>query len=174
LIESQHPDLVIVDISLKRGSGIDLIKEIVSRFPEVKTIVSSMHDEFLYAERSLRAGALGYVNKQEAAGVIIEAIQEVLSGKTYLSGAMQTHLLTAVSGRSRELSKPGVASLSDRELEVMSMIGQGLATREIAERLELSIHTIETYREKIKVKLNLKNAAELWRFAVEWVLEAKS
>jgi len=173
LIESTNPDLIIVDITLKRGSGIDLLKEISTRYPKIKTIVSSMHDEVLYAERALRAGAKGYVNKQEAASIIIEAIEAVLNGETFLSPAMQQHLQKRSSTGSNGTAKPPVESLSDRELEVMSMIGQGLATREIAERLDLSIHTIETYREKIKVKLNLKNAAELWRFAVEWVLQAK-
>jgi DNA-binding NarL/FixJ family response regulator len=167
-IENLSPTLVVVDISLKRGSGLSLLKDIHAKFPGVKTLVSSMHDESLYGERSLRAGATGYINKQEATATIVEAIRAVLRGKTYVSAALRERMQAGGSGKD-DVSP--LESLSDREHEVLLLIGHGLSTQLISQRLDLSVHTIETYREKIKGKLNLKNAAELWRFAVQTVLE---
>jgi DNA-binding NarL/FixJ family response regulator len=166
-----HPDVVIVDLSLKTGHGLDLIKRLRAHDDGPAVLVLSMHDEALFAERALRAGALGYVNKQEAPAKVIEALRQVLAGKVYLSGTMTERLLKrAAGGAEAGVRLPG-ETLSDRELTVFDMIGQGLATREIAERLHLSIKTVETYREHIKAKLGLKNSAELSRHAAQWALE---
>lgn len=170
-VEQTAPDLVIVDISLKESNGIDLIKRLRAHHPHIKILVSSMHDESLYAERALHAGALGYITKQQATDTVIDAIRQVLKGEVYLSPAMTSQLLHRLGGHGRDFEENAVARLSDRELEVFEMIGHGLATRQIAERLHLSIKTIETHREHIKEKLNLANGAELARHAVRWVLE---
>ena len=164
------PDLVIVDISLKAGSGIDLIKQIKAQHEGTKMLVASMYDESLYAERALRAGAMGYINKQEMAEKVILAIRRVLSGKMYLSPQMTDRILHRALGGGDAEGSP-VGSLSDRELEIFGLIGQGRTTREIAGELHLSIKTVETHRENIKAKLNVKNSAELGRHAVQWVLE---
>ena len=165
-----RPDLVVVDLSLRNGHGLDLIRQIRARDAGIKLLVLSMHDEKLFAERALRAGALGYINKEEATGRVIDAIRQVLAGKVYVSPAMTERLLRRATGEEAEAQLPS-ERLSDRELTVFQMIGQGLATREIAERLHLSVKTIETYREHIKAKLGLKNSAELSRHAAQWVLE---
>jgi DNA-binding NarL/FixJ family response regulator len=165
-----RPDLIIVDLSLQTGHGLDLIRQLKARDEELRILVLSMHDESLFAERVLRAGALGYVSKQEAPGQVISAIRQVLDDKVYLSQAMTERLLRRASGREADAVLPG-DTLSDRELTVFQMIGEGLPTREIATRLHLSVKTIETYRENIKAKLGLKNSAELSRHAAQWVLE---
>jgi len=165
------PDVVVVDLSLKTGHGLDLIKRLRARDDGPKVLVLSMHDEALFAERALRAGALGYVNKQEAPAKVVEALRQVLAGKVYLSGTMTERLLKRAAGGAETGGRLPSETLSDRELTVFDMIGQGLATREIAERLHLSIKTVETYREHIKAKLGLKNSAELGRHAAQWVLE---
>jgi DNA-binding NarL/FixJ family response regulator len=171
-IRESQPDLVIVDISLQRGNGIELTKTLKTRHPKVKVLIASMHDESLFAERALRAGARGYINKQEATDKVIEAVRQVLDGQIYLSPAMTTHLLHRFGNRRGDLLEgPSLKSLSDRECEVFELIGRGVATRQIAEQLHLSIKTIETHREHIKQKLNLTNSAELTRRAVQWVLE---
>lgn len=167
-----QPDLMLVDISLPEGHGIELIKQIKARNEHVKLLVSSMHDESLYAERALRAGALGYINKQEAMEKLVDAIRVVLTGKVYLSNRMTERTLNRFYRGDEASDAPlPVQSLTDRELEVFEMIGQGLTTREIANKIHRSIKTIETYRENIKSKLHLKNASELSRHAVQWVLE---
>jgi DNA-binding NarL/FixJ family response regulator len=172
-IEELRPDLVIVDISLQRGNGIELTKSLKARYPDVKVLISSMHDESLFAERALHAGALGYINKQEATDKVVEAIRHVLDGQIYLSPEMTNHLLHRLGNhRDDPLERPSLDSLSDREWEVFELIGRGRSTRQIAEQLHLSIKTIETHREHIKEKLNLTNSAELTRHAVHWVLEA--
>ncbi len=166
-----EPDLAVIDLSLRNGHGLDLIRQIRARDAGIKMLVLSMHDEKLFAERALRAGALGYINKEEATGKVIDAIRQVLAGKVYVSSAMTERLLKrATGGEEAEALLPS-ERLSDRELTVFQMIGQGLATREIAERLHLSVKTIETYREHIKAKLGLKNSAELSRHAAQWVFE---
>jgi DNA-binding NarL/FixJ family response regulator len=167
-----HPDLVIVDISLQSGNGIELIKQIKAYDARIKMLVSSMHEESLYAERSLRAGAMGYVNKEAAPESLIEAIRQVLKGGVYLSGGMTDRLLRRVV-TGEDVQRYSVENLSDRELEVFELIGAGLATRQIAEKLHLSIKTIETHRENIKAKLALANSSELARRAVQWVLERR-
>jgi|694.fasta_scaffold12557_4 DNA-binding NarL/FixJ family response regulator len=165
------PDLVIVDVSLKTGHGIDLIKRLRERNSTTKMLVISMYDEAVYAERSLQAGAMGYLNKQTARETLINAIRTVLEGKTYLSPEMTDRILKSHIGGMAEPGKSPVENLSDRELEVLALIGQGNTTGAIAKKLFLSVHTIDTYREKLKIKLNLANAAELNCFATQWVLE---
>src|SRR5262249_7060104 len=160
-----------VDLSLKSGQGLDLIKKINASTDKIKTLVSSMYDESLYAERALRAGALGYVNKQEMSEKIIEAIRMVLAGKIYLSPVMTERLLHRAVGVPPDLTRNPVETLSDRELEIFRMIGNGKTTRQIAGELHLSVKTVETHRENIKGKLNIVNGAELGREAVRWVME---
>jgi DNA-binding NarL/FixJ family response regulator len=171
MIGKAKPDLVLLDLSLKSGNGLELCKEINTKFPDVKILVVSMHDETLYAERVLRAGAAGYVNKAEATRRLIEAIREVLGGKYYLSPRMRERMLTRAIGVDGFEDHSPIDRLSDRELEVFEQIGSGMTTREIAANLGLSPKTIESYRENLKAKLNLANSTELTRHAVHWVLE---
>lgn len=170
-VKTLIPDLVIVDLSLKTGHGLDLIKRIKAQNSRAKMLVSSVYDEKVYAERALAAGAMGYVGKQESPKTVLEAIRQVLAGKVFLSPAMTARMLERTVGGRELAATPSVEKLSDRELEIFTLIGQGLPTRAIAERLHLSVHTIETHREKIKAKLNLHSGTELSRSAVQWVLE---
>jgi DNA-binding NarL/FixJ family response regulator len=169
-VQQRQPDVMVVDLSLRSGHGIDLIEQVKAINESIRMLVSSMHDESLFAERALRAGALGYLSKQEPAGKLLEAIRQVARGEIFLSPTMSNRLLYAVVGGD-QLHRNPIAGLSNRELEVFEMIGQGLATKQIAGRLHLSPKTIETHREKIKSKLNLSNSNELNRRAVQWVLE---
>jgi len=169
-LETARPDVVVVDLTLKSGHGLELIQEIRARNNRIKMLVSSMHDETLFAERALRAGAAGYVSKQESPDKIIDAVRQVLRGEIYLSTRMASRLLHRVATGER-LEKHPIQNLSDRELEVFEMVGQGLTTKQIARKLDLSHKTIETHREKIKAKLNLRNSTELSRHATQWVLE---
>jgi DNA-binding NarL/FixJ family response regulator len=173
-VKLTQPDLVIIDLALKNGHGLNLIKEIKSRFPRVKMLVSSMYDEGLYAERCLRAGALGYIHKQEMSDKVLEAIHQVLSGRVYLSAAMTERLVHLNVGGWKDAGRSPVERLSDRELQVFEMIGKGLTTRQIATKLFVSVKTVETHRENIKSKLNLETSAELSRHAVRWALENRS
>ncbi len=169
-VRATHPDVVVVDIALKSGNGIELIKQIKACDSDIKMLVSSMHDESLYAERALRAGAMGYINKREAVDKVIDAIRNVLRDKIYLSGRMTDRVLHQMrEGGSIEQS--AVDRLSDRELEVFELIGQGLGTRQIASKLHVSVKTVESYREHIKIKLDLQSGTELTHHAVKWVLE---
>jgi DNA-binding NarL/FixJ family response regulator len=170
-IGSLRPDLAIVDIGLKQGDGISLVKQIDARFPDVKTLVVSIYDESLYAERALRAGAAGYLCKREAAERTIDAIRHVLAGEIYLNESARSWMLKSAIGHRGAADQDPLQRLSDRELEVFLLIGQGLKSSQIGERLHLSVHTIDTYREKIKSKLNLQSGAELHRRAVQWALE---
>lgn len=170
LLQETNPDLVIVDISLKSGHGIELIKQVRSRYPAVKMLVFSGYQESLYAERALRAGALGYLNKQESNDKVLEAIHAVLAGQRYVSPEITQRLVSQALGNTDE-TKPPIERLTDREMEILRMIGEGLTSGTIANRLFLSTHTIDTHRENIKRKLDLKNAGELTRAAVQWVLE---
>lgn len=172
-LAATRPDLVIVDVALKQGNGIDLIKRIKSRQPTVRMIVLSMHDESLYAERALRAGAMGYVNKQAPARSIIDAIGQVRDGRLYLSERISQRMMRRAVVGGNELENSAMDTLSDRELEVFELIGEGLTTGQLAERLHLSPRTIETYRQRLKVKLDLNSAGELRREAVLWVLEKR-
>jgi DNA-binding NarL/FixJ family response regulator len=172
LFKSTEPDLVIVDLQLKTGHGLDLIKELRARNQTAKMLVVSAYDESLFAERAMRAGAMGYINKQEVQEKIIDAVRTVLSGRRFLSDQMTQRLVSqAVGGRSEAATTDPVARLSDRELEVFQLIGQGKSTRSIAKQLHLSVHTIDSHREKIRHKLNLANGAELTQRAVQWMLE---
>lgn len=170
LVQETQPRLVLIDLSLKNSNGIDLIKQIKSRFPAVNMLVFSGFHESLYAERALRAGALGYVNKQESDEKVIEAIHTVLEGKRYVSSEITQKLIDQALGTT-DATKSPIERLTDRELEILHMIGEGLTSSTIANRLFLSTHTIDTHRENIKRKLNVKNSGELVRTAVQWVLE---
>jgi DNA-binding NarL/FixJ family response regulator len=171
LVRDTAPELVIIDLSLKSGHGIDLIKRIKARHGEVKMLVSTMYNESLYAERALRAGAHGYLNKQASRENLVEAVRTVLAGERYLSPQLTARLVDQAVGRVDPALSSRVEALSDRELEVFQLIGAGMTTGAIARQLHLSPHTIDTHREKIKAKLGLKNGAELQREAVKWVLE---
>ena len=164
---SLNPDLVLVDISLKGSSGVELLKNIKSHYPKMLVLVLSMHDESLYAERVLRAGAAGYIMKQEASEKVLEAIRKVLRGEIYLSEKMSAKLMHQLIGGRANATGSLMERLSDRELEVFGLIGQGRGTREIAEQLHLSVKTIESHRAHIKEKLNLKNATELVHRAIQ-------
>lgn len=170
LLKSSEPDLIIVDISLKCGHGIELIKRVKSLNSNVKMLVSSGFQESLYAERALRAGALGYLNKQDSGEKVIDAIRTVLRGERYVSDEITQRLVSQALGNRNENKNP-FDLLSDRELEVLRMIGNGQTSGKIASQLLLSTHTIDTHRENIKRKLGLKNAAELSRVAVQFLLE---
>jgi DNA-binding NarL/FixJ family response regulator len=169
-IEAVRPDVAIIDIGLKGGNGLQLIEQVKGRFAEVKMLVSSMYDESMFAERVLRAGAMGFINKQEDAQRLVHALRQVLCGEVYVSEKVANRLLNCVVGGQAPDYNP-IRGLSTRELEVFEFIGQGLTTKQIARKLNLSPKTIETHREKIKSKLNLKNGAELNCRAVQWVLE---
>jgi len=169
LVDKLKPHLVLADISLPDKSGLELIRDLGAVHPGLPILVISMHDESLHAERALRAGARGYIMKQEGGGRIMEAIRQVLGGQVYVSAKMSARILETFScGRTR-ISRSPVERLTDREFEVFRLIGQGVATREIAKRLSLSVKTIEVHRANIKRKLNLKGATELVRHAVRWV-----
>ena len=172
-IMNDPPDLVIVDISLKDGSGLELIKDIKAQFKQIKMLAVSMHDENLFAERCIRAGSLGFVNKQQAPEQLVTAIHRVLSGKVFLSSEITERMICRSIGSENYSEESPIETLSDRELEVFEQIGLGETTRQIAEKLNLSPKTVETYRENIKHKLNLDNATELIRNAIQWVLEKK-
>ena len=166
--ETLHPDLVIVDISLADSNGLELIKNLKSRFPKLPTLVLSTHDEALYAERAVRAGASGYVMKQAPTSAVMAAIREVLKGGLYLSESIRSQLVRQQVHGTPAAPSSGISALSDRQLEVFQLLGQGETTREIASRLHLSMSTVETYRAHIKQKLGLANATELVHRAVEW------
>jgi DNA-binding NarL/FixJ family response regulator len=171
LVKALKPDVAIVDISLKTGDGIDLIKRLKALDDCPRILVWSMHGESLYAERALRAGALGYINKEQATSSIVDAIRQVLDGKVYLSPAMTEKLLLRAVGQGGEtLRNSPVASLSDRELEVFRQFGKGMKTDTIAGQMHLSVKTVETYRDRIRRKLALDNATELIHFATQWVM----
>lgn len=170
-IAEADPDLAIVDISLKGGNGIDLVKRLKAKNSSLIVLVWSMYPENLYAERALRAGARGYVNKGKSASQIMEAIRTVLDGRTYLSPEMSEKLLGRVIGHSAEEKKSWVEKLTDRELEAFELLGHGMTTLQIAARMHVSHKTVETYRARIKEKLGLDNAVELVQHAVQWVME---
>ena len=167
-LEQAHPDLVIIDLTLKNSHGLELIKDIRARHPDLAMLVVSMHDESLHAERVIHAGARGYITKQEATKKILLAVRTVLNGGVYLSEKMSAHFAAAAVGRSRSKRGLSIERLTDRELRVFELIGQGHSTRQIAEGLHLDIRTIETYRARIKDKLNLKDASELLQHAIRW------
>ncbi|MCH6255552.1 response regulator transcription factor [Puniceicoccaceae bacterium K14] len=168
-ISQEMPDAIIVDISLQGNNGLELIKNIKALSEELPILVFSMHDESIYAQRALRAGAKAYVMKKEPPQVIVEAIGRIIKGEIYVSSRVADQVLhQIVSGNTNSTSSP-IERLTDRELEVVQLIGRGLSTREIAENLNLSIKTIESHRAHVKEKLSLRNATELVQFSVQWV-----
>jgi DNA-binding NarL/FixJ family response regulator len=169
VIRELDPDLAIVDLSLPGANGIELIKNIRAEFSKLPILVLSMHDESLYALRALRAGAEGYVMKHEAMANVIQAIHEVFSGRPYLSPAMASQIITKFAQGRSQGEVDATERLSDRELEILELIGKGNEVPQIAKALHLSPKTVETHRAHIKEKLNLANARQVVRFAVQWV-----
>ena len=169
MLDSINPDVAIVDISLPGMSGLELIKHLQVFKSDIKIVVVSRHDEALYAERAIRAGAKGYIMKLEAGEKLVKAVRRVLNGGIYVSEDINERLLMGMASGRRALAESPLEVLSDRELEVFELTGRGQGTREIAERLHLSVKTVESYRARIKEKLNLTSAAELMQHAVQWV-----
>jgi DNA-binding NarL/FixJ family response regulator len=169
IVTKQKFDLALLDISLPDKSGLELIKDFHALQPEMPVLVVSMHDEFIYAERVLRAGARGYIMKQAGGQKFLAAIRQVLAGQIFVSDNMSARILEIFSGRPTQNSSSPVQKLSDREFEVFQLIGQGVGTRAIADKLHLSVKTVEVHRANIKTKLALKTATELVRYAVRWV-----
>lgn len=170
-VREKKPDLVLVDISLRGSNGLDLIRALKTNYEWLHTLVLSMHDEVLYAERAFRAGAKGYVTKSEPSEILLAAIRKVLAGQYYLSDALISRVFGQLYEKRTEKGRSDVEKLSDRELGVLEMMGQGASTHQIAENLYLSMKTIQTYQQRIKDKLSLKNATELIQYATQWVNE---
>ena len=169
-VAEQQPEVVLVDITLKDRSGLDLIKELIVRHPGIRCLVLSMHDEAEYADRALRAGARGYVMKEDADEVVVQAIRHVLKGEIYVSPVMSNRLIHQMSqDKSDRDDQVGIASLTEREREVFECLGEGLSTRKIAEKYSLSERTVEVHRANIKKKLRADDAAQVLREAVRWV-----
>jgi DNA-binding NarL/FixJ family response regulator len=168
-VETTHPDLAIVDLTLKNSHGLELIKDLHVRHPELAILVVSMHDESLHAERVMHAGARGYITKQEATRKIMLAIRTVLEGSIYLSEKVALRLASKMAGAPAAQPKRPIDKLTDRELTVFEMIGQGCGTRQIAHKLKLHMRTVETYRARIKDKLELRDADELRQYAIQWL-----
>jgi DNA-binding NarL/FixJ family response regulator len=167
-IETSKPDLVLADIGLPGKSGLELIKDLRAMRPEMAVLVISMHDETLYAERVLRAGGRGYIMKQEGPEKMLQAIRQVLDGQIYLSGKMSARILDALSDRRAKTNSP-IARLTDREFEILQLIGQGKDSHAIAEQLHLSVKTVDAHRGNIKEKLELESGTELICYAARWV-----
>lgn len=167
------PDMILVDLSLKEGSGLELIRNLKEWDSTLPILVVSMHDESIFAERAMRAGARGYIMKEETPECLIQAIRRVLSGKVYLSDDVSESLLEKMVGGEKARKDP-IHTLTDRELMIFQAIGEGLSSLEIAERLHLSVKTIETYRARIKERLSLGTSADLLRYALRWTLERRS
>jgi DNA-binding NarL/FixJ family response regulator len=173
-IGALQPDLAVVDITLKDTYGIELIKTLKDREGHIPVLVLSMHDESLYGERAIRAGAKGYLNKQEASKKVISAIRTILAGEIFVSDKMKADILQKMSGGQRAEGNSPTATLTDRELEVFQLLGEGLGVRQIAENLFVSVKTVEAHREHIKQKMNFKSSSELLRFAIQFVLNEGS
>lgn len=165
------PDMAIIDITLRGSSGLELLKNWKSEGIALPTLVLSMHEETLYAERVIAAGAMGYITKHENSETLLRAIQRVLEGKIYLSDPMMEHMLSNMAGRAG--NAPAISRLADRELEVFQLIGKGRSTREISELLNLGMTTVDTYRTRIKEKLRFSSGAELIRCASRWVIDGR-
>jgi DNA-binding NarL/FixJ family response regulator len=175
MIESLKPDILIVDISLNGPDGLDLLKNIRTKDPSLPVLILSMHDESIYAERALRAGANGYIMKQEATEKVLVALRRILSREIYVSSRVASKMLQQfVGGNPGMRTHSPVDGLSDRELEVLRLMGDGHATRQIAEELHLSVKTVESYQAHLKEKLSLKNLRELVQYAVEWAITEKA
>jgi len=168
-IEQTMPDVAIVDLSLKESSGLELIKDIQIRYPKLLVLVLSMRDESFYAERVLRAGARGYITKEEGTERVIEGIRRILEGEIYLSDKLASKMINKFVAGQAGSSRFSINNLTDREIEVFELIGSGLATREIADELHVSRKTVESHREHIKEKMKLNSATELLKHAIQWV-----
>jgi DNA-binding NarL/FixJ family response regulator len=168
ILDSSRPDLLLIDITLPGKSGLELIKDVKAMKPELVMLVVSMHDESLYADRVLRAGARGYITKHEGGEKLMEAIRHVLSGKIYVSESMSAHILEIFSGRQTRLDRSSIEKLSDREFEVFESLGEGLSSQQIAKKLHLSAKTVDAHRANIKTKLSIKTTAELISYAARW------
>jgi DNA-binding NarL/FixJ family response regulator len=174
VLASSRPDFVIIDISLSGPDGLDLLKQIRTTHPHLPVLILSMHDESIYAERALRAGANGYIMKQEATGKVLVAVRRILSGEIHVSDRIAAKMLKHYITGSGSVRNSSVADLSDRELEVFRLIGGGHGTRQIAEELHISVKTVESYQAHIKEKLSLRSARELMQHAIQWNMNEKT
>jgi DNA-binding NarL/FixJ family response regulator len=174
VLASSKPDILIVDISLSGPDGIDLLKNIRNLYPTLPVLILSMHDESIYAERALRAGANGYIMKQEATEKVLVALRRILAGEIYVSDRIANKMLKHYITGSSTIRQSSIADLSDRELEVFRLIGEGHGTRQIAEELHLSVKTVESYQAHIKEKLSLRSARELMQHAIQWNMNEKT
>jgi len=174
VLASCRPDILIVDVSLNGPDGLDLLKNLRSSHPTLPVLILSMHDELMYAERALRAGANGYIMKQEATEKVLVALRRILAGEIYVSDRIANQLVKHYITGSGTVRHSSIADLSDRELEVFRLIGEGHGTRQIAEELHLSVKTVESYQAHIKEKLSLRSARELMQHAIQWSLTEKS
>ena len=174
VVASARPDILIVDISLNGPDGLDLLKNIRTTHPTLPVLILSMHDELIYAERALRAGANGYIMKQEATEKVLVAIRRILNGEIYVSDRVANKLLQHYITGAGTMRHSTISDLSDRELEVFRLIGEGHGTRQIAEELHLSIKTVESYQAHIKEKLSLRSSRELMQHAIQWNLNEKA
>ena len=172
-IPTVKPDILIVDISLNGPDGLDLLKSVRGKYPTLPVLILSMHDESIYAERALRAGANGYIMKQEATEKVLVAVRRILNREIYVSDRVANKMLQQYIGGAEKVHSP-IADLTDRELEVFRLIGDGHSTRQIAEDLHLSVKTVETYQAHIKEKLSLKSARELVQHAIQWNIREKT
>ena len=172
-IAAAKPDILVVDISLNGPDGLDLLKDVRSRFPELPVLILSMHDESIYAERALRAGAQGYIMKQEATEKVLVALRRILAHEIYLSERIANRMLQRYIGSQGAQRPASITDLTDRELEVFRLIGEGHSTRQIAEELHISIKTVESYQAHIKEKLSLRSARELVQHAIQWNINEK-
>jgi DNA-binding NarL/FixJ family response regulator len=172
-IITAKPDIMVVDISLNGPDGLDLLKDIRTRYPELPVLILSMHDESIYAERALRAGAQGYIMKQEASEKVLLALRRILSNEIYVSERIANRMLQRFIGSPNEGRPSSIADLTDRELEVFRLIGEGHSTRQIAEQLHISVKTVESYQAHIKEKLSLRSARELVQHAIQWSIDEK-
>ncbi len=173
-VATAKPDVMVVDISLNGPDGLDLLKDIRLRHPDLPVLILSMHDECIYAERALRAGAQGYIMKQEATEKVLVALRRILSGEIYVSERIANRMLQRYIGSSGTGQPSSVADLTDRELEVFRLIGEGHSTRQIAEELHISVKTVESYQAHIKEKLSLRSARELVQHAIQWSVSEKA
>ncbi|MBN2159142.1 MAG: response regulator transcription factor [Spirochaetes bacterium] len=171
LINRDRPDIIIIDITLAGNvSGIELVKSVNERFPEIKSLVLTMHDESLYAERAIRAGARGYIMKEVASKNIIQAIRTILRDELFLSENISKKIIDKLVRGSADTIGISVENLSNREFEIFQLIGNGFSTKEMAKKLNLSIYTVESHKKNIKEKLNLKNSSDLAKYAIQWVI----
>ena len=173
-ITTANPNILVVDISLNGPDGLDLLKDVRTRYPDLPVLILSMHDESIYAERALRAGAQGYIMKQEASEKVLLALRRILSNEVYVSERISNRMLQRYIGSSTERRPCSVSDLTDRELEVYRLIGQGRSTRQIAEQLHISVKTVESYQAHIKEKLSLRSARELVQHAIQWSVSEKT